>query len=158
MTITRRSYTVVMLSILLIAPAVAGPDDIPAPVKETARDLLGKGAKLQREVEGGQVGYQASATTRIELALTAAGALAETEVTIPVRAVPAVALAAAQARVPRGTAFRHAEVILTPAGVVFELEARVGGGELEVTVDGAGKVLGEEREGDDQEGDDADDE
>lgn len=124
------------------APAPAG-GPAPAGVRSAAEGLLGTGVAIHEEHEDGKTQYEATAPTKLEVELSATGALQKTEIAIPLGALPAAVVAAASAK---GTP-REAEVVITPAGVVFEVEvAGAGAGELELTIDAAGTVLASETE------------
>lgn len=111
----------------------------PAPVETAAEQLLGTDVTYEHEDEG----YEAHASTEIEVTFADDGAIKGTEVAVPVATLPSLVRAAVS-----GTP-TEASVILADGGVTFEVE--VDG--TDYLVDASGKVLGQEHEA----GDDNDD-
>ncbi len=126
-------------------PAPASPNtEAPAPVHERITAVLG-----DREVHIGQEGalYEAHADTELELLITADGKLVESEIAIPVAIVPDVVRAAIDGDLV------EAALIVTPEGVLYELETR----DHEIVVDATGQVVAhEDEEGEDDEDGEAD--
>jgi hypothetical protein len=125
----------------------SGP--VPAEVRKTVEALLGPNARIASEREDGATVYEAASQTKVELELSAAGAVQQTEVAIPVAALPSAVTAALAGK---GT-IAEAEVVVRPSGVAFEVEV----GETEYVVDAAGTILQQEREQDEGKDEDEDD-
>jgi len=127
------------------SPAARSPEvDVPAAVTDRITAVLGgRDVRIGRDGDG----YEAEATTELELVIGADGTLIETEVELPVAIVPALIRAAVT------EAIVEAALIVTADGVVYELETAG----REVRVDPTGQILGEEREDDDDDDEDDDD-
>jgi hypothetical protein len=123
----------------------AGP--IPADVRKTVEATLGPNARISVEREGGALVYEAVVDTKLEIELDAKGQLKTTEVEIPLGALPSAVVATAKTK---GT-ITEAEVVITPAGVAFQIEV----GNTEYTIDASGAILSSEQEADEP-GDDED--
>jgi hypothetical protein len=111
---------------------------VPASVRKVVDDTLGPDAKIGVEHEHGATIYEAATKTKLELELSETGAIQKTEVAIPVASLPAAVASAVAAR----GKISEAEVVLTAAGPLFELEV----GDTELTVDATGKIVEEEHE------------
>ena len=136
------------------SPSSSGAD-VPEAVRARVVEVLGAEAAGRIDVEGPAAArvYEAGRRTGIEVEVDGAGVLLATEVELPVASLPAAVAvaAAAQGRVI------EADLIVTSAGVVFEVEIDGAGGRRELTIDLAGAVV---REGDDDgegAGDESDD-
>jgi hypothetical protein len=126
-----------------------GPGPVPPEVRKTIEGALGPDARVSSEREGGKLIYEGARKTKIEVEVSEQGQLQKTEVAIPVASLPD---AVTKALASKGT-ISEAEVVLTGAGVAFEVEV----GNTELTVDAAGNVLSTERgEDDDDENEDED--
>ena len=150
----RAAFGIVFIVAVLAGRGLAGPDGVPPPVRKTVDSVLGRSAKISREGSGANLVYEATRATAVEIVVTPRGVLQETEVEIPIEALPLVVARAATARLARGAVLAEAEVVITPTGVVFEVEGKLGRKETEWRIDQTGKVLAEEHEDDDRAGDD----
>jgi hypothetical protein len=117
----------------------AGP--VPAEVRKTIEATLGPNARIASEREGGVLIYAGARDTKIEVEVSEQGQLMQTEVAIPVAALPE---AVTKALASKGT-IREAEVLLRSSGVAFEVEV----GNTELVVDAAGNILSSEASEDD---------
>ncbi|HUS31690.1 MAG TPA: hypothetical protein VMZ53_24480, partial [Kofleriaceae bacterium] len=104
-------------------------------------------ARVTSESEGGTLIYEGARETKLEVEVSAQGQLMQTEVAVPVAALPD---AVTKAFAGKG-AIKEAEVVLRASGVAFEIE--VGG--TEYVVDAQGNVLSTEA-GEDGDGEGAD--
>jgi hypothetical protein len=145
------------LALVACAATVSGaPGTIPDPVKKTVERVLGKSARIGKEGSGANLVYEASVKTALEVVVGPDGTLRETEVEVPVAALPSAVARAVTARLGAGATVLEAEVVITDAGVAFEVEGRAGGTVVEYRVDGAGTILAEDPDDDDADGSDDD--
>jgi len=124
-------------------PQPRGGPAVPTDVRRTVESLLGPSATIGSDLEGGVTTYEAVAQTRLELELAASGALQKTEVVVPVQALPSAVAHAITGKID------DAEVVVTPTGVVFEVEVA----NTEYIVDPSGKILSRKLEVDDNDKD-----
>ncbi|HEY5945793.1 MAG TPA: hypothetical protein VIV40_09890 [Kofleriaceae bacterium] len=122
----------------------AGP--IPGDVRKAVDAIVGAGARITSEREGGVTIYEAAIETKLEIELSSTGVLQQTEVALPVATLP-TAVAAALAGKGK---ISEAEVVVRPTGVAFEVEI----GDTEYVVDATGKILDQQREVEDGKDDD----
>ena len=112
------------------------PGPVPAEVRKTIDGALGPNARVTSEREGGKLIYEGARETKLEVEVSEQGQLLQTEVAIPVAALPD---AVTKAFASKGT-ISEAEVVLRGSGVAFEIEV----GNTEYVVDAAGNVLSSE--------------
>jgi hypothetical protein len=137
--------------LLVLALAVVGcgkskssGEDAPAPVRAAARAVVGSDARVHRE---GSI-YEAAGTTGLEVELGADGTVRETEVALPLAALPTAVRAAAGKTFPDASAVRECALVVAPSGVRFEIEGKAAAGkEVEISLDEQGRAVG----GDDEE-------
>lgn len=106
---------------------------LPPSVRQTIDTVVGPGARVTSEREDGALIYEAAIQTKLELEVSATGALQKTEIALPTGSLPS---AVAAALTGKGT-ITEAEVVVTPAGVAFEVEV----GDDEYLIDAAGTIL-----------------
>jgi hypothetical protein len=151
--------TLLILGALVACAATVrgAPGPIPDAVKKTVDRVLGKrSTRIGKEGAGADLVYEAATKTTLEVVVAADGTLVETEVEVPVAALPSAVSRAVVAKLGSGATLLEAEVVMTDAGVAFEVEGRAGGKVVEYRVDGGGTILAEEPD-DDAAGDDDDD-
>ncbi|HEY8144123.1 MAG TPA: hypothetical protein VIG06_15660 [Kofleriaceae bacterium] len=144
------SWLLAAAALSACATGSSSSPEAPAAVREAADRLVGPRASLHRE---GSI-YEAAGKTTLEVELAADGSLREVEVALPLAALPAAVRAAVMAKLEKGATIRESELIVTPEGVVFEVEAKLPSGkEVELAFDQSGSAVSQE----DDEGDDDDD-
>jgi uncharacterized membrane protein YkoI len=117
-------------------------EQVPEPARSALMKLAG-GARIieaEREQEYGAVVYEAewvTSGTKYEAAVTADGALVETEEIIPVEKAPQAVRSAIAKHFPAGAKVTVERKMV----VIYEVEARIDGKEREVLVLPTGKVL-----------------
>lgn len=151
-----RPSTLALLSLLAPAcarstpaPAHAHPSDAPAPVVAKVAALLGADATIEVEGPADRRVYEGEATTKLSIELDATGGLMTTEVALPTASLPAAVAATAAAR----GRITEVELVVTATGVVFEVEVAGPGGAVELLIDPAGAVVGDQPAQDDDDGD-----
>ncbi len=143
------------LSVSLTAlTAIAAKPAVPQAVQQAIARLLG-GATAEVEAEHGK--YEVSTKTTLEVVLNADGVVEEIEVKLPIGLVPAPVLGAARKALPAGARVEEAELLIRGSAMFYEIEARTADGEVELVLDGAGKLISQQTEHDDDDGDDDDD-
>jgi hypothetical protein len=113
---------------------------VPPAVRQTIDTVLGPGARVTSEREGGATIYEAAIQTKLELEVSAAGVLQKTEIALPTGSLPSAVTAALAGK----GAITEAEVVVTPTGVAFEVEV----GDDEYLVDAAGTIREQAHESD----------
>ncbi|MCH8804501.1 MAG: PepSY-like domain-containing protein [Planctomycetes bacterium] len=132
-------------------------DQVPGPARAALLRLAGdaKIVEVEREKEHGVVVYEAAWVvngTKHEAEVTADGALIETEQTIPVDQAPAAVRAAIAKR------FGNAKVVVEKTMIViYEVEGKIGGKNVELVVFPTGRIHEEGGHDDGDDGDDGDD-
>lgn len=148
----KRWYLVVVLAVVGCGKSRGAGGEAPAPVRAAARALVGSDAKVHRE---GSI-YEVAGATGLEVELGADGSVRETEVAVPLAALPAAVRAAAGKTFPDPSAVRESELVITPAGVRFEIEGKTPSGkEVEIALDEHGQVVADDEEDGGGEEDDA---
>src|SRR6478609_10681057 len=94
----------------------SGP--VPAGVRKIVEEALGSNARIRSEREAGITIYEAASQTKLELELSETGALQTTEVALPIASLPSAVVAALAGK----GRIDGAEVVVTAAGVAFEIE------------------------------------
>jgi hypothetical protein len=150
---------------ILAAAACAGahprvshaPADAPAALRARVAEVLGADATISAEGPARARVYEAATQTKLEIELDDTGLVTQAELALPPALLPAAVAAAAAAR---GQA-TEAEVVVTPAGVAFEVEIATGAGTIEVMLDASGALLeddaGAADDEDDEDGEGVDD-
>jgi uncharacterized membrane protein YkoI len=138
---------VILVLLTIAATTAAAPEKPPEAVRKAAAALLGPKAKLVKETEHGAVVYEAATTTKLEASFSETGAIQNTELALPLGALPKAVSQAVQTKLTGGAKVSESEVVVTPDGVTFEVETKASNGqEVEYTMDAAGKILKEEHE------------
>lgn len=134
-----------VLFLCAVSGAVAKPS-----CPDSVADAVAKahpGARVlscRKETENGQPQYEVklkSERGRLELDVSPAGAIIQTEEKVPLSSVPASVLSAFAARYPKAKPTRAEKQTKADGKVTYELAFRRAGKRLEVTFDEAGKFV-----------------
>ncbi len=148
-----RWLLMVMLAAVGCGKGKSSGGDAPAPVRAAARAFVGSDVRVHRE---GSI-YEAAGRTGIEVELGADGAVRETEVALPLVSLPSAVRAAAGKTFPDPNAVRETALVITPAGIRFEIEGRAASGkEVEISLDEQGRSVSDDEE-DEEDGDEEND-
>jgi len=113
---------------------------VPAPVRATVDGILGPHARITRD----GASYEGARETKLEVEVSETGTLLATELTLPVKALPAAVAAAVKGPIS------EAEVVVTPTSVLFSVEV----GDIEYMIDPNGTIVSREHETDKSRDDD----
>lgn len=142
----------VLVALVASASVSAAAPAVPLAVKRAASRIFGE-ARTSIEHEDGK--YEVVAQTELEVVLDAKGAVAEIEVKLPLELVPANVLGAAKSALPAGARVEEAELLVRGSALLYEIEARVAAGEVELVLDAGGTLVSRRDEQDDDDDDDS---
>lgn len=146
-----RTFTLgILIGLSVSLTAIAAKPAVPKAVQVAIAKLF-DGNKVEVEVEDGK--YEVATTTTLEVVLAVHGGVEEIEVKLPIGLVPAPVIAAAKAALPAGARLEEAELLIRGSVLLYEIEARAALGEVELVLDGAGKVISQAAEQNDDDDD-----
>ena len=158
-----KTVSAVVVLAALVGIAVAGSEQkvsqrqVPTAVRKALKKLAGSAriTEIERETKNGIVFYEGEWSTRgreTGAMVTAEGDLVELEEEIGAKDVPARVKAAVAKEFPGARRFEYEKVMV----VMYEVEARIGGREMEILVLPTGKIVGKAEDNDDDDDDDDD--
>lgn len=138
----KRTRLLPLLAVLTLGSfsAAAARPTIPDAVRRAVAEIFGGARTIEHEREAEGDRYEVKTRSELAVVLDAAGAVVEVEATIPPGLVPPAVLAAARAALP-GARVVEAELLVRGSQVLYEVEARGSGGEVELVIDAAGTLV-----------------
>lgn len=137
----RRTPLLPLMGVLILGSfSAAARPTVPDAVRRAVAEIFGGPRPVEREREAEGDRYEVKTRSELAVVLDAAGAVVEVEATIPPGLVPPAVLAAARAALP-GSRVVEAELLVRGSQVLYEIEARGAGGEVELVIDAGGALV-----------------